>query len=377
MEKKKIIFHINSMGKGGAERVVSILTEYFAKDGYDVLVATLWRAEEEYALDGSVKRINLGDAWQDQRMGRLERAVRRFLDLRKLLIREKPDLVISFCNKANFRCAYAMAGMKIPLITSVRNDPRVDYLPYRRSMKRMEKKAAGCVFQTTDAKSCFSEAFQKKSKVIWNPVDERYLKREENARTRSGETQTEEKLKHDIITVGRISEQKNQLLLIKAFDRIKEQFPEYQVKIYGEESEAGRAELLKKAIKERKLEEQVHLMGQSSRLEKEIADAALFVLPSDYEGMPNALIEAMVLGLPVISTDCPCGGPAELIENGISGLLVAVGDEEGLAEAMMRVLKDRSFAETLGKNAGRLIEKVSPLKIYEEWKDYVTEIIKE
>lgn len=418
MEKKKIIFHINSMGKGGAERVVSILTEYFAKDGYEILVVTLWRAEEEYALADPVRRINLGDMWQDKHMGRLQRAVRRFLDLRKLLLKEKPDLVISFCNKANFRCAYAMMGMRIPLITSVRNDPRVDYLPYKRSVKRMEKKAAGCVFQTADAKSCFSEAFQKTSKVIWNPVDEKYLRQNrkvqeehdaENRIKEEGRAQTEErisagvstqqanslrieeasqtaqgeigtiqgkrKLNQDIITVGRLSEQKNQLLLIKAFDRIREQFPNAQVKIYGEESEAGRAEMLKEYIKTGKLEEQVHLMGPSSYLEKEIADAALFVLPSDYEGMPNALIEAMVLGLPVISTDCPCGGPAELIENGVSGLLVAVGDEEGLAEAMRRVLQDRSFAERLGRNAGRLAEKVSPEKIYEEWKDYVTGIM--
>ena len=68
-------------------------------------------------------------------------------------------------------------------------------------------------------------------------------------------------------------------------------------------------------------------MGQCGSLERELADAALFVLPSDYEGMPNALIEAMVLGLAVIATDCPCGGAAMLIEGGISGLLVPVGDE--------------------------------------------------
>ena len=117
-------------------------------------------------------------------------------------------------------------------------------------------------------------------------------------------------------------------------------------------------------------------MGQSSHLEEEIRDAALFVLPSNYEGMPNALMEAMVLGLPVIATDCPCGGPAELIEEEVSGMLVPVGDVESLAVAMERVLTDQELAERLGRNAGKLAEKVSPGKVYEEWKQYAEELMK-
>ena len=112
-------------------------------------------------------------------------------------------------------------------------------------------------------------------------------------------------------------------------------------------------------------------MGQCGSLERELADAALCVLPSDYEGMPNALIEAMVLGLAVIATDCPCGGAAMLIEDGISGLLVPVGDEKGLAQAMERVLMDESLAETMAENAGKTADKVNPLTVYEEWKEYV------
>ncbi len=371
--KKKILFHINSMGKGGAERVVSILSRYFAEDGYEVVVVTLWRAEEEYALAENVKRVNLEDIWQDKQMGRLEKAVRRLLDFRKILKQEAPGLVISFCNKANFRCSYAMAGMKTPLLTSVRNDPKVDYLPFKRAMKRMEEKASGCVFQTPDAKACFGEAFQKKARVIWNPIDEKYLTANEEYLI---EKQLGEKLNRDIITIGRLSEQKNQLLLLKAFGRIREQFPECQVKIYGEESETGIKAKLLEYVRTQGMEEQVHFMGQCSSLEKEIRNAALFVLPSDYEGMPNALMEAMVLGLPVISTDCPCGGPAELIENEVSGILVPVGNEEELANAMLRVLQNPALAERLGENAKALAEKVSPRKIYEEWKDYATELMK-
>ena len=372
--KKKILFHINSMGKGGAERVVSILTKYFAEDGYEVVVVTLWRAEEEYALTEKVKRVNLEDIWQGKQMGRLQKAVRRLWDFRKILKKEAPGLVISFCNKANFRCAYAMTGMRTPLLTSVRNDPKVDYLPYKRAMKRMEKRASGCVFQTPDAKACFGEAFQEKSRVIWNPIDEKYLKTNEEC-LQAKEIKIQ-KLKRDIISVGRLSRQKNQMLLLEAFNRIKEQLPECLVKIYGEESETGTKEKLMEYVRAHEMEEQVLFMGQCSSLEKEIADASLFVLPSDYEGMPNALMEAMVLGLPVISTDCPCGGPAELIENEVSGILVPVGNTQELANAMLRVLQDGELARKLGENAKTLAEKVSPWNIYEEWKNYATELMK-
>lgn len=362
--KKKILFHINSLGKGGAEKVVTVLGKYFVKDGYEVVLATLWRAENEYELDGNIRRINFEDLHQGKKMGRIQRALSRFTDLSKVLRAEKPDIVISFCNKANFRCAYSMMGSSTPLLTSVRNDPRIDYLPYKASMKRMEKRADGCVFQTPDAMSCFTKEFQKKSRVIWNPVDEKYI------RVPGGGERSRE-----IVCVGRFSAQKNQLLLLKAFERIKEQFPDTILRLYGEESESGAKDALIAFVREHYMEDRVRFMGQSSHLEQEICDAALFVLPSDYEGMPNALIEAMVMGIPVISTDCPCGGPAELVEDGKTGLLVKIGDEEGLANAMRRLLSDSEFADLLGQNARKLADKVSPDKVYEEWKTFVNALI--
>ena len=364
MKKKKILFHINSLGKGGAERVVSVLSRYFAQDGYEVVIVTLWRAGEEYALSGAVKRIDLGELSAGRRGGRRLLALRRFTDLRRVIRKERPDLVISFCVKANFRSAYAMLGMKIPLLVSVRNDPKIDYAPHMRAVKRMEKKAGGCAFQTREAKEFFSPAFQEKSRVIFNPVDEKYLLAAQKEKKR-GEK------KNVIVTVGRISRQKNQMLLLKAFRRIADRFPRMELRIYGEEGEQGVRQELERYVAAHGLRERVQFMGQCGSLERELADAALFVLPSDYEGMPNALIEAMVLGLAVIATDCPCGGAAMLIEDGISGLLVPVGDEKGLAQAMERVLMDESLAETMAENAGKTADKVNPLTVYEEWKEYV------
>lgn len=365
MKKKKILFHINSMGKGGAERVVSVLTRYFAQDEYDVTLVTLWRAKEEYELSEKVKRINLEELCQGKSLGRLGMAAYRLMTFKKILKEEAPDIVISFCGKANFRCSYSMIGMKTPLLVSVRNDPKRDYVPHKLSTRVMEKKAAGCVFQTPDAQAGFGVELQKKSRVIWNPVEEKYLERQEK-RENSGY----------VVTVGRLSEQKNHMLLLRAFKQVHVAFPELVLRIYGEESEAGMKDKLLQYVKEQGLETSVQFMGQSNQPEKDIRDAGMFVLSSDYEGMPNALIEAMVMGIPVISTDCPCGGPAELIENGVSGILIPVRDEEELAASIRLLLENKELAETLGKKAAELAKKVSPERIYEEWKSYVEELTK-
>ncbi len=103
----KILFHINSLGRGGAERVVSILANQFAKDGNDVLVATQWYAEDEYPLSESVRRIPVGLTDADDKKGRVGKAVARLSRLRRCIRTEQPDVVISFCNKANFRSATA------------------------------------------------------------------------------------------------------------------------------------------------------------------------------------------------------------------------------------------------------------------------------
>lgn len=283
--------------------------------------------------------------------------------------------------KANFRSVFSMLGMRIPLLVSVRSDPQIDYAPHKFLTKWMERKAAGCVFQTKDAQAFFGERLRKKSRIIWNPIDEKYLP--ENRESAKGALAGGGADRQErgggagdicIITVGRITFEKNQLMLLKAFDRIKDKFPSARVRVYGEGIGGDAWKEMDAYIRQNGIAHRVEFMGPSSSLEKEIVNAALFVLPSNYEGMSNALMEAMVMGLPVIATDCPCGGCATLIKEGISGFLVPTGDDVALAEAMERVLSDKKLAEKLSENAGRLSEKVKPLKIYEEWRSYAEEL---
>lgn len=365
----KILFHLNSMGHGGAERVVSTLCNAFVRQGCEVVLTTQWKSQQEYPVDSHVKRIHVGLDAQDDNKSRITKIWLRYARLRKCIRMEKPDLVISFCNKANFRSAFAMSGMKVPLLVSVRNDPQKSYAPYRIPTWYMERKASGCVFQTPDAMRFFSKKLQKKSRIIFNPLSEKYL----NVKDESSYLAARSK---EIVTVGRISRQKNQLLLLRAFNNILKKYPDYKLKIYGEIQEKDFYEELRQYVDKNELYDNVSFMGVTDTLCEEIRNAAVFVLPSDYEGMPNALIEAMVLGLPCIATDCPCGGAALLIQNKVSGRLVPTGQVAPLQTALDDTLSHPEEAALMGKNAKKVLEKVHPDRICDEWIKYISEITK-
>lgn len=362
---KKILFHLNSLGKGGAERVVSLLSGEFAKDGNNVIIATEWEEEEEYVLHPSVKRINVGLSGEEDKKSRLAKQWIRVEKLRNAVKNEKPDVVISFCVKANYRAMMATVGTKIPVIISVRNDPKIDYVGTKnRIMNLLLNGAAGCVFQTEEAKEFFSPTLQEKSRIICNPVNEKYLNAERKAAT------------NKIVTVGRLVKQKNQMLLVKAFEKLLDIHPEYELFIYGDGSLDECKEQLKQYVGANEiLADKVHFCGLSSRLEEDMADAAMFILPSDYEGMPNALMEAMALGLPVISTDCPCGGSRYWIKNKHTGLLTAVGDVNALLEAMLYYINNPSEARKIGCNAKGKLEEARLNRVFALWRNYLDEVL--
>ena len=365
MEKKirKVMFHINSLGKGGAERVVSLLANEFVKDGTEVVIATEWYAEEEYDVEPKVKRIHAGLSQTQEKGNRIAKQWYRIHNLRRLLQQEKPDVILSFCAKANYRALMAACGTGIPVIVSVRNDPKIDYVGTYKSImnKLFLNRAAGCVFQTEEAQEFFDEVLQKKSIIICNPVNEKYLKAERKIP------------KNKIVCVGRLVAQKNQMLLVNAFEKILEKYPDYHLYLYGDGSDDECKEELLQYVAGKEIN-QIHFMGLSSTLETDMADAAMFVLPSNYEGMPNALMEAMALGLPVISTDCPCGGSRYWIEHMKNGQLFPVGDEDTLEQAILFYINNPEQAEEMGKAGREELKSATLDKVYVQWKDYMKQV---
>lgn len=339
---QKIAFHLNSLQQGGAERVVSNLANRFAKEGYEVVIATEWYGTDEFALDQKVRRVHVGLTKEDENRSRISKMLRRIWYLRRFMKKEKPDVVVAFTRGVLYRALAAGIGTGIPVVISVRTDPvgHYDKKADKLRIPLLFPHAAGCVFQTEGAKAFFAPYLQENSRIILNPLNPKYVGVPEPAvRTK------------DVVQSGRLVDFKNQPMLIRAFLKVHEKHPDYTLKIYGPDSKDGTKEILESIIHENHAEDFVKLMGGSNTLEKDLADAALYAFSSDWEGLPNALMEAMALGLPVVSTDCPCGGPKTLIEDGVNGLLVPIMDEKAMTDGILRLIEDRELAERLGREA--------------------------
>ena len=171
-----------------------------------------------------------------------------------------------------------------------------------------------------------------------------------------------------VVAVGRLDVQKNYPLLIRSFAKIIKEGIDAELHIYGK---GPLLEELSEIASVEGLEDKVVFKGFRSNVWHDIEKASVYVLSSDYEGMPNALIEAMALGLPVISTNCPIGGPSELITSGENGILVPIGDEDLLAKAMVSILTNKDFAYRLGDSAVKVYEELSISSIAEKWTDFL------
>ena len=178
-----------------------------------------------------------------------------------------------------------------------------------------------------------------------------------------------------VVQSSRLVDFKNQAMLLRAFARVHQSHPDWSLRIYGPDAKDGTREKLEQIIRDNGAQEWMQLMGGTDRLEELIPRASIYTLPSDYEGMPNALMEAMAMGMPCISTDCPAGAPRILIRDGINGLLVPVGDEEAMAAAITRLIEDPALRKRLGGEARKIRKIAGTDTIYEQWKEYLLEVL--
>lgn len=272
---KRLMFYINAINGGGAERVMTNLASQFADNDYDVIFVTSYTACGEYPLCEKIKRCSLEE--DEIKQSRFKRNISRILKLRRLCKDEKPEVLIAFMGEPNFRAVVGTIGLPVRTVVSVRNDPNREYggCIMRFVGKHILPLADGCVFQTEDARRWFPIRMQKKSTIIVNAVKQEFYKVKR------------EVIKQLIITVGRLSKQKNQRLLIEAVSELKDNYPELQLKIYGE----GNLETeLRNLIIEKRANGFITLEGQTLDVPSKLSEADIFVLPSDYEGMPNALM---------------------------------------------------------------------------------------
>lgn len=364
MEKKHIAMFISSLNKGGSERVLANLAGYFYSKGYQVTIVTQYKAENEYGIDSGIRRVFSEIAPEETGKGRAANFLKRFFKLRGIWKREKPDLILSFIGKNNMMAIMTSRFLHIPVVVSVRGEPALEY------DSRALKMAAGFLFRMADgivlpvkkSGDFFPKAVRKKVVCLNNPLHPAFIRN-----VCGGEREKE------IVAVGRIDANKNHEMIIRAFGGLAEKYPDYRLTIYGEGE--LRRPLLEMAG-EMGLGDRVFLPGSISNVADRIEKASVFVLSSYSEGMPNTLIEAMALGIPCVSTDCPCGGPAELIVNGENGYLIEPGDWKKLQDILQKLLDNPDLARKVGRNAAKIQEKLNPDTINGMWEDYLKECMR-
>lgn len=354
----KILFYIATMEHvGGAERVMSVIANGLCARGDDVILVNDFRHRGlEYAIDEKIERYYLTE---DNQGNYLKKNVKRIHRLRKLLKQIRPDVAISFLFMQNLRMIFASAGLKTTKIISVRNDPKREF--GEKGIKKWMLNyiygfADGIVFQTEEEKSYFSKKILKKSAIIFNPIDEKFynIKRSNEPR--------------DILTFGRLAKQKNQKMLIDAFRQARKAFPDERLYIYGDGELRPELETF---VEDNGLSEFVFLPGRVSDVEEKLAKAKLFVLCSNYEGLPNAVMEAMAAGVPVIATSCSGGGPQTLIQDGYSGRLVECNNVSQMASALEECMENDDILTTYAENARNKAENYRTDSILDQWEDFI------
>lgn len=361
----KVLFLINCLSYGGAEKNLRLVANYLSRQGCCVQVCSLNYRPTSITFDDVVEVIEL-----PVRNGHFLNLLRiKFFELKAIVQKEHPDVLISFLGYANVLNVLVGKICHVPSIISERADPYLKSSSWAanqitRFFQWIYTFADGAVFQTPMARDYFAKRLQKRSVVISNPVvvpDYTYIHNYERAEKR-------------IAFVGRFElKQKRQDVALKAFQIVLKSHSEYKLSFYGD----GRDEdKVRSMVSEMGLESNVIFNSVSNNILADISTAELFLLSSDYEGIPNSLIEAMSIGMPCVSTDCSPGGARVLIEHNSNGLIVPCGDIRGIAKAICYYIENPAIAKRHGLKAREIVEKYSMSKIMESWEKYIQAIAK-
>lgn len=357
-----IAFFISSLDPGGAERVMSELANHMACKGHNVSLITLSGASSFYTLDEKVKLIQLKK--EGTFLSKLPRFWGSFVALfvmRRTFGTLKPDVIISFMDLVNMLVLISTIGMKVPVIISERMNPRFRVLPGFVKWLRLKlyPHAARLVMQTETTASYFPESFQKMITLIPNAV-----KPPENPKRDHAFRATK------LISVGRLDAGKDHRTAIAAMSELVTIYPDLHLTIYGQGPLKAD---LEKQILDLNIGKHVQLAGVTQDVKSALQASDLYLFPTLFEGFPNALCEAMALGLPVIASDAP--GNIDVVQDGVNGKLFKAGDKDALVLAIKSLIDDQAERERLGKEAQKLSETYSPERIFAAWEDLIMHII--
>jgi GalNAc-alpha-(1->4)-GalNAc-alpha-(1->3)-diNAcBac-PP-undecaprenol alpha-1,4-N-acetyl-D-galactosaminyltransferase len=362
----KITLVIYAMGLGGAQRVMSILANYWATHGWEVTLITLSGRERPsfYHLESPVKLIQLGIIGDSPSLFTLlSTGWQRIRILREAIIISKPDIIVSFLNTVNVLTLLSTWSLNIPVIVSEHIYPGfTDVNQVWQILMNLTYRYADLVTLLTESALAFYPAAEGYQSIVMpNPVvtpDPAIGTERSSASLMS-------------IAVGRLQPQKGFDLLIKAFSQLHHKYPDWQLTILGEGPMRGELEELRSELQ---LTDRVHLPGQVQNVNAYLRQADIFVLSSRFEGFPMSLCEAMACGLPVLATDC-LSGPREIITDGVDGMLVAVEDVDALACGLDALMSDSPKRRRLAHAAPEILNKFGLEQVMKMWSHRIEQTI--
>ncbi|MFL6717198.1 MAG: glycosyltransferase family 4 protein [Burkholderiaceae bacterium] len=366
-----IVFLTSSLGAGGAERVSTILCNAWSARGDQVTLIPTYSGGGApfYQLSEQVDTLFLADQ-AGVRSRSLRGYVRRLLTLRRLILGRRPDVVVSFLPNVNVAAIVAMAGSRVPLIVCERNDPS------SRSPLNPWEFASRMIFRFADMLTVQTEAVAPKAaarypgvariRVVPNPLAPSAVP---PAQPAGAEGQ-----RRILLSLGRLARQKGVDTIIRAFAELAPHHPDWDLHIYGEGPLADTLATLAASLG---MQERIAFKGVTTEPARVMAGADAFAMASLHEGFPNTLLEAMSLGLPCLSTDCP-SGPGEITRNGRDALLVPVNDQAAFTSALHWLMGNAALRRNLGQEARASIQGRFALDaVLARWDELFAEVMPE
>lgn len=369
-EQIRLTLIIYSLSSGGAERVISILANYWAEKGWKISLLTLVddRDIPFYNLDSRIEQVPLGIAKESSnKILGIWNNFNSIRTLRSAIADSKPDVVVSFMDTVNVLTLLATKGLNIPVLVSERNNPAKSCTDriWTKLREWTYPSADGIIVQTQRIQNYFPLELQERIFIIPNPVILPSIEKKALLNKRLN------KSKKSVIAIGRLEQQKGFDLLLQAFAKIKDKYSEWTLTILGEGSLRPELEFLRDKLG---LAERVDLPGRVKNSYEYLQQADLFVMSSRFEGFPNALCEAMVCGLAVIAFDCP-SGPQEIIKHDWDGILVANEDLSALTAAMEHLMSDEQERQRLASNAPKILQRFNLEYVAKMWEKVIEKVV--
>jgi len=355
-----ITFVITSLSEGGAQRVISMMANYWAKAAHQITILTFDDGNSpHYPISKSIQWHALNIIYQSNSwIGGLINNLKRIYVLRKFIMQSNSDCVISFIYSTNILVLLATRFLSCKVIISERNYP--EYSKEKRKAwfwlrKTLYPLADHLVVQTDSIKEIF-RGYNRSVQVIPNSV-------KVDPESLYNKLEVSLPACNKLVAMGSMTTQKGFDLLIEVFANLYRHHSDWNLIILGEGVLGNE---LKSRARELHIENAVFFAGRVKNPFSIMSRCDLFVLSSRYEGFPNALLEAMACGLPVVSFDCPTG-PRQLVHHEINGLLVPPEDKYELEKALKRLMEKKELRERMGEKAKYVSKQYALNKIMAQW----------